>query len=124
VCQYISINLFIAVLLENFNIVQSEDEQGSAKIDFGDQMETFVNLWAVYDPDATHFISIKQLGHLMFALDPPLGLGKNASEKDLRAFYWETEIPIYVFPKEQLRKVRRRASEPFEHPHRATTRLI
>tara|TARA_B110000971_G_C19919306_1_gene458384 strand:+ start:193 stop:444 length:252 start_codon:yes stop_codon:yes gene_type:complete len=68
-------------------------------------MDIFVERWAVFDPNATQFISIKQLSHLLLALDPPLGLGKEASEADLRRFYWETEIPIYVFPKEGLRKV-------------------
>ncbi|GMH61830.1 hypothetical protein TrST_g1050 [Triparma strigata] len=94
ICQYITLNLFVAVLLENFNLVKRETKEQEL---FKDEMQKFVEVWAVYDPDATQFISVHQLPFVVTSLNKPLGLGKNAAQKDIERLLWECDIPIYRF---------------------------
>ncbi|GMI12884.1 hypothetical protein TrLO_g3687 [Triparma laevis f. longispina] len=94
ICQYITLNLFVAVLLENFNVVKKETKEQEV---FKDEMQKFVEVWAVYDPDATQFISVHQLPFIVTSLNKPLGLGKKATQKDIERLLWECDIPIYRF---------------------------
>ena len=93
-CQYITLNLFVAVLLENFNLVKGESKE---QIVIKDEMNQFVEIWAVYDPDATQFISVNQLPFIVTSLNKPLGVGKHASQKQVEGLLWACDIPIYRF---------------------------
>jgi len=93
-CQYITLNLFVAVLLENFNLVKSETKEQTL---MKDEMSKFVEIWAVYDPDATNFINVNQLPFIVTSLNRPLGVGKKASQKTIENLLWECDIPIYRF---------------------------
>ena len=93
-CQYITLNLFVAVLLENFNLVKSETKE---QIEIKDEMNQFVEIWAVYDPDATQFINANQLPFVVTSLNKPLGVGKEASQKEIEQLLWSCDIPIYRF---------------------------
>lgn len=68
----IIVNMYIAVILENFNEAQSQDEIGLTDDDF----ETFIQVWENYDSTATHYIQYKQLSDLLDDLDPPLRIPK------------------------------------------------
>ena len=81
----IIVNMYIAVILENFNEAQSQDEIGLTDDDF----ETYIQVWENYDTLATHFINYKQLGDLLDDLDPPLRIPKpNISE------YEKLDVPL------------------------------
>ncbi len=68
----IMINMYIAVILENFNQAQSQDEAGITE----DDLEAFYSVWEQFDPKATQFIKYYQLSDLMDALDGPLRVPK------------------------------------------------
>ncbi|XP_052755867.1 sodium channel protein 60E isoform X4 [Galleria mellonella] len=68
----IVINMYIAIILENFNQAHQEEEIGIVE----DDLEMFYIRWSKYDPHATQFISFVQLSDFIASLDPPLGISK------------------------------------------------
>ncbi|KAL0820244.1 hypothetical protein ABMA28_006163 [Loxostege sticticalis] len=68
----IVINMYIAIILENFNQAHQEEEIGIVE----DDLEMFYIRWSKYDPHATQFISFTQLSDFIASLDPPLGISK------------------------------------------------
>lgn len=82
----IIINLYIAVILENFSQAHEQEEVGITEDDF----EMFYMTWEQYDPHATQFIKYHQLSDFVADLDPPLGMAK-PNEIALVAF----DLPIY-----------------------------
>lgn len=68
----IVINMYIAIILENFNQAHQEEEVGIVE----DDLEMFYIRWSKYDPHASQFISFSQLSDFISSLDPPLGIPK------------------------------------------------
>ncbi|CAG7829681.1 unnamed protein product [Allacma fusca] len=68
----IVINMYIAIILENFYEANREEEVGIVE----DDLEMFYVRWSRYDPQATQFISFDQLSDFVASLDPPLGIPK------------------------------------------------
>ncbi|KAG8232694.1 hypothetical protein J437_LFUL011441 [Ladona fulva] len=68
----IVINMYIAIILENFNQAHQEEEIGIVE----DDLEMFYIRWSKYDPHATQFIGFIQLSDFIASLDPPLGIPK------------------------------------------------
>ncbi|XP_066274287.1 sodium channel protein type 4 subunit alpha-like isoform X2 [Branchiostoma lanceolatum] len=68
----IVINMYIAVILENFNQAHQQEEDGITEDDF----EMFYSVWERYDPYATQFIYYHQLSDFCDNLDEPLRIPK------------------------------------------------
>ncbi|CAH1797368.1 unnamed protein product [Owenia fusiformis] len=68
----IIINMYIAVILENFNQAHEQEEVGITEDDF----EMFYVIWERYDPHATQFIKLDHLSDFVADLDEPLGIAK------------------------------------------------
>ena len=68
----IMINMYIAVILENFNEAQQQEEIGVSD----DDLETYIQVWQEFDPKATHFIPLSKLSDFLDALEPPLQIPK------------------------------------------------
>ncbi|CAG7833557.1 unnamed protein product [Allacma fusca] len=68
----IVINMYIAIILENFVEANREEEVGIVE----DDLEMFYVRWSRYDPQATQFISFDQVSEFLASLDPPLGIPK------------------------------------------------
>ncbi|XP_069986578.1 sodium channel protein 60E-like isoform X1 [Penaeus vannamei] len=68
----IVINMYIAVILENFNQAHKEEEIGIVE----DDLEMFYVRWSKYDPHATQFINFSQLSDFISSLDAPFGIPK------------------------------------------------
>ncbi|RZF45624.1 hypothetical protein LSTR_LSTR010575, partial [Laodelphax striatellus] len=68
----IVINMYIAIILENFNQAHQEEEIGIVE----DDLEMFYIRWSKFDPHATQFIRFAQLSDFIASLDPPLGIAK------------------------------------------------
>ena len=64
----IVINMYIAVILENFGEATQDIQQGLTQDDF----DTFFEKWENYDPKATQYIPISDLSRLIDSLEPPL----------------------------------------------------
>uniref|UniRef100_A0A8C3GBW5 Sodium channel protein n=1 Tax=Cyclopterus lumpus TaxID=8103 RepID=A0A8C3GBW5_CYCLU len=68
ICFLIVVNMYIAVILENFSVATEESADPLSEDDF----ETFYEVWERFDPRATQFMEYKKLSEFADALDPPL----------------------------------------------------
>ena len=68
----IIINMYIAVILENFNQAHEQEEIGITEDDF----DAFYVIWERYDPHATQYIKLSCLPDFLSELDAPLGIQK------------------------------------------------
>ncbi|OXB69271.1 hypothetical protein ASZ78_011391 [Callipepla squamata] len=66
------VNMYIAVILENFGVATEESAEPLGEDDF----EMFYEVWEKYDPDATQFIEYSKLSDFAASLDPPLLIAK------------------------------------------------
>ncbi|XP_053120365.1 sodium channel protein type 1 subunit alpha isoform X2 [Hemicordylus capensis] len=66
------VNMYIAVILENFGVATEESAEPLSEDDF----EMFYEVWEKFDPDATQFMEFKKLSEFAAALEPPLHLPK------------------------------------------------
>ncbi|KAF4796858.1 Sodium channel protein type 9 subunit alpha [Turdus rufiventris] len=66
------VNMYIAVILENFSVATEESAEPLSEDDF----EMFYEVWEKYDPDATQFIEYSKLSDFAAALEPPLHIPK------------------------------------------------
>ncbi|XP_075685513.1 sodium channel protein type 2 subunit alpha-like isoform X2 [Rhinoderma darwinii] len=66
------VNMYIAVILENFSVATEESAEPLGEDDF----EMFYEVWEKFDPDATQFIQYSKLPDFADALDPPLRMPK------------------------------------------------
>ncbi|XP_057305572.1 sodium channel protein 1 brain-like isoform X3 [Hydractinia symbiolongicarpus] len=66
----IIVNMYIAVILENFNQAHEQEEIGITDED----IEMFYAVWQLYDPLATQYIEFEKLPYLVANLGAPLGI--------------------------------------------------
>ncbi|XP_062972515.1 sodium channel protein type 2 subunit alpha-like isoform X5 [Elgaria multicarinata webbii] len=66
------VNMYIAVILENFSVATEESTEPLGEDDF----EMFYEVWEKFDPDATQFIEYCQLFDFASSLEPPLLIPK------------------------------------------------
>lgn len=77
-CSYIIVsflvvvNMYIAIILENFNVAQEESGDALCEDDF----EMFNETWEKFDLDGTQFIEYSQLSDFCDTLQPPLKVAK------------------------------------------------
>ncbi|KAJ6660810.1 hypothetical protein lerEdw1_017436 [Lerista edwardsae] len=66
------VNMYIAVILENFSVATEESAEPLSEDDF----EMFYEVWEKFDPDASQFIEYSKLSDFAASLDPPLLMAK------------------------------------------------
>ncbi|XP_041941639.1 sodium channel protein type 4 subunit alpha B-like [Alosa sapidissima] len=66
------VNMYIAIILENFNVATEESADPLCEDDF----EMFYEMWEKFDPDASQFISYSQLSEFCDTLKEPLRIPK------------------------------------------------
>ncbi|XP_012672299.2 sodium channel protein type 4 subunit alpha B isoform X2 [Clupea harengus] len=66
------VNMYIAIILENFNVATEESADPLCEDDF----EMFYETWEKFDPDASQFISYGQLSDFCDTLKDPLRIPK------------------------------------------------
>ncbi|XP_054871206.1 sodium channel, voltage-gated, type I-like, alpha isoform X4 [Amphiprion ocellaris] len=72
ICFLIVVNMYIAVILENFGVATEESADPLSEDDF----EMFYEVWEKFDPRATQFMEYYKLSEFADALDPPLRIAK------------------------------------------------
>lgn len=68
----IVVNMYIAIILENFNVATEESSEPLGEDDF----EMFYETWEKFDPDATQFIAYSRLSDFVDTLQEPLRIAK------------------------------------------------
>ncbi|XP_030077808.1 sodium channel protein type 4 subunit alpha isoform X2 [Microcaecilia unicolor] len=77
-CSYIIVsflivvNMYIAIILENFNVATEESSEPLCEDDF----EMFYETWEKFDPNATQFVEYSQMSDFVDALREPLKIPK------------------------------------------------
>ncbi|KAM9795561.1 sodium channel protein type 4 subunit alpha B-like [Neosynchiropus ocellatus] len=66
------VNMYIAIILENFNVATEESSDPLCEDDF----EMFYETWEKFDPDASQFIQYSELSDFCDALKDPLRIPK------------------------------------------------
>ena len=77
--SYVVTNLFIAIILDNFN---TTIELEKSKLKLGD-LHRFVDIWADFDEDASMTIPTNRLPSLLARLQPPLGITRRFSRLEI-----------------------------------------
>ncbi|XP_044073556.1 sodium channel, voltage-gated, type I-like, alpha isoform X2 [Siniperca chuatsi] len=72
ICFLIVVNMYIAVILENFSVATEESADPLSEDDF----EMFYEVWERFDPHATQFMEYNKLSEFADALEPPLRIAK------------------------------------------------
>ncbi|XP_044222779.1 sodium channel, voltage-gated, type I-like, alpha [Thunnus albacares] len=72
ICFLIVVNMYIAVILENFSVATEESAEPLSEDDF----EMFYEVWEEFDPDATQFMEYNKLSDFADALESPLRIAK------------------------------------------------
>ncbi|XP_068184659.1 sodium channel, voltage-gated, type I-like, alpha [Antennarius striatus] len=72
ICFLIVVNMYIAVILENFSVATEESADPLSEDDF----EMFYEVWERFDPHATQFVEYNKLSDFADALAPPLRIAK------------------------------------------------
>ena len=70
-CSFLIINLFVAVIMDNFDYLTRDWSILGAH-----HLDEFIRLWAEYDPDAKGRIKHLDVVTLLRKISPPLGFGK------------------------------------------------
>lgn len=68
----IVVNMYIAIILENFSVATEESTEPLSEDDF----EMFYEVWEKFDPEATQFIEYAELSNFADALSEPLRIPK------------------------------------------------
>uniref|UniRef100_A0A8C7UCI6 Sodium channel protein n=1 Tax=Oncorhynchus mykiss TaxID=8022 RepID=A0A8C7UCI6_ONCMY len=71
-CFFLVVNMYIAVILENFNVVIEESGNPLCEEDF----EMFYETWEKFDPDASQFVAYDILSEFCDTLKDPLRIPK------------------------------------------------
>jgi hypothetical protein len=66
------INMYIAIILENYYEAHEQEEIGVTEDDF----EDFFSIWEKYDPHATQFIKLEKIYDFVAEIPLPLGVPK------------------------------------------------
>uniref|UniRef100_A0A8C7D6Z5 Sodium channel protein n=1 Tax=Oncorhynchus kisutch TaxID=8019 RepID=A0A8C7D6Z5_ONCKI len=72
ICFLVVVNMYIAVILENFSVATEESAEPLSEDDF----EMFYEVWEKFDARATQFMEYDKLSDFADALDPPLRISK------------------------------------------------
>uniref|UniRef100_A0A671SK35 Sodium channel protein n=1 Tax=Sinocyclocheilus anshuiensis TaxID=1608454 RepID=A0A671SK35_9TELE len=72
ICFLIVVNMYIAVILENFSVATEESGEPLSEDDF----DRFYEVWEKFDPKATQFMDYDKLSDFANSLDPPLRIPK------------------------------------------------
>ena len=84
---FVFLNLIVAVILENFSSLGSQNPDVVSAAD----IETFKDTWAEFDPDADNYIPSKDLPRLVLSLPPPMGLRGVGDAQDARKLCTQLE---------------------------------
>ncbi|RWS17360.1 sodium channel protein para-like protein [Dinothrombium tinctorium] len=69
---FVIINMYIAVILENYSQAKDDVQQGLTNDDY----DMFYEVWQKFDPKGTRFIHVSKLSDLLDALEEPLKIPK------------------------------------------------
>jgi hypothetical protein len=99
ICTFIMLNLFIAVILENFSDAQAIDKK-----DFNsDHIEQFTSAWSKLDLEMDYYLEGFKLVGLLYDIEAPLGL--KGRENEVTRFNHELNNPEKLHVVQYIREL-------------------
>jgi hypothetical protein len=98
-CAMVMLNLVIAVILENFQSENFENDTGDDDVDNPkvgrDHVVRFQEVWSALDPAQTYYITAAKLTSVIAELDAPLGVRniESATKSDIQNIIMSCDIP-------------------------------
>eukprot|EP00818_Percolomonas_sp_WS_P004657 CAMPEP_0117436504 /NCGR_PEP_ID=MMETSP0759-20121206/1040_1 /TAXON_ID=63605 /ORGANISM="Percolomonas cosmopolitus, Strain WS" /LENGTH=1762 /DNA_ID=CAMNT_0005228103 /DNA_START=105 /DNA_END=5393 /DNA_ORIENTATION=- len=89
ICTFVIMNLFVAVILDNFETQMRFEDSA---LNSGD-LTKFAEIWSEFDPKATYLIRTEFLKNLLQRVGPPLGLPVDCTRADLIRKLVSLDIP-------------------------------
>ena len=90
ICSFLVLNLFIAVIMDNFEYLTMDESELGAH-----SLSKFVDAWAHFDFSGTGRIPYPQLEPLLRALQPPLGAGAKIPNMRLFSLLMQMNVPLH-----------------------------
>ncbi|XP_042203567.1 voltage-dependent calcium channel type A subunit alpha-1-like isoform X5 [Homarus americanus] len=75
-CSFLMLNLFVAVIMDNFDYLTRDSSILGAH-----HLDEFIRIWAEYDPNATGKIHYTEMYEMLRDMDPPLGFGNKCPSR-------------------------------------------
>ncbi|CAM1324279.1 cac (predicted) [Pycnogonum litorale] len=75
-CSFLMLNLFVAVIMDNFDYLTRDSSILGAH-----HLDEFIRVWAEYDPNATGKIHYTEMYDMLKNMDPPLGFGNKCPSR-------------------------------------------
>ena len=91
--SFLTLNLLIAVVLENFSATKDDEDNQVTDED----LASFKEAWLQLDPNGCGFIPILSMPKLIAKVPPPLGLGNSEcppARKDILTFQRNLSVPV------------------------------
>jgi hypothetical protein len=85
---FVMVNLFIAIIIDNFNITQQLNHSALKLA----HLKKFGDVWQRFDPDATMLMETRLFPNLLMALQPPLGITRATDRATLMSLADEYRI--------------------------------
>lgn len=89
ISSYVMVNLFCAIILDNFDTTMELDKSDLKVSD----LKKFADAWALFDPQATMLTRTRNFPNLLAALKPPLGIERKTDRHMLLKIAREYVIP-------------------------------
>ncbi|XP_076352294.1 voltage-dependent calcium channel type A subunit alpha-1-like isoform X1 [Tachypleus tridentatus] len=75
-CSFLMLNLFVAVIMDNFDYLTRDSSILGAH-----HLDEFIRVWAEYDPSASGYIHYTEVYDMLRNMEPPLGFGNKCPYK-------------------------------------------
>jgi hypothetical protein len=96
--HFIFLELFVAVIYENFNNVQQSEITDEEALSLKrNDIKNFINTWAKFNPNGEHYMNTSCFYDFLKELDPPLGYkGIKIDKKNLNKVIFCMNIPDHI----------------------------
>ena len=74
--SFVTLNLFIAIILQAFDPEQEQDETHTKDKISDDMIAEFVDSWSYFDPMATGYMNYSSFEHFLQKIRHPMGIGQ------------------------------------------------
>ena len=87
----IIVNMYIAVILENYTQAKDDVNEGITDEDY----DMFYEVWVEFDPESTMYIPYESIGELLDCLEPPLQIPRQSCNKVYSKIFMRALERIY-----------------------------
>ena len=95
IAGFVMVNLFVAIILDNFSTTMQLNNKRKSKLPVAD-LKKFADAWATFDEEATWLVETKNFPLILAMLKPPLGIAWKADRVALLQLTRNYSIPEHA----------------------------